>query len=352
MRRCSAQTTDLRITVPTRTASLPRSPTFRSGRAPHRGGRGSTRASGSSILGTTSSMAPPPAPVPTTRCSSMPGWQCNATKIRGDVVMKRFWVAGIASVALIAATGGMGQAADLPVKAPAAVPVAAPVVNWSGFYVGGHAGLAASRLRYSVGIPDGDCTSSVCEDFRFTPTSFIGGGQIGFQSQVEKWVFGIEGTWSGLDLHQSKASIVDPTSLRSIKIDDIATVNARFGYAGWERVLVYAKAGYATARIGVHLVEGPVGIVSDVTGDVTSWRNGWTLGAGVEYMPWQNLVLGVEFDFYNFAFDTKSPALFSDGTPSFQIWGSNADIYAVTARLSYLFNWGKGKAPAGVAAKY
>jgi hypothetical protein len=33
-------------------------------------------------------------------------------------------------------------------------------------------------------------------------------------------------------------------------------------------------------------------------------------------------------------------------------WGSNADVYAVTARLSYLFNWGKGKAPAVVAAKY
>jgi hypothetical protein len=32
--------------------------------------------------------------------------------------------------------------------------------------------------------------------------------------------------------------------------------------------------------------------------------------------------------------------------------GSNADVYAVTARLSYLFNSGKGKAPAVVAAKY
>jgi outer membrane immunogenic protein len=277
-----------------------------------------------------------------------------------DMVMKKLRLGTIAAVVLI--VGGQAQAADLPVKAPA-VPVAAPVLNWSGFYVGAHAGLAWSRLVFSVGIPDGDCVAigggSACEDFRFTPNSFIGGGQVGFQSQVEKWVFGIEGTWSGLNLHQADVSVLDPTSSRSIKIDEIATVNARFGYAGWERVLVYAKAGYATGRIGVHLVEGTgaaslcaCGLAPGVTGDVRNWRNGWTLGAGVEYMPWQNVVLGLEFDFYNFAFDTKSPVLFSDGVNTFQIWGSNADVYAVTARVSYLFNWGKGKAPAVVAAKY
>jgi outer membrane immunogenic protein len=270
-----------------------------------------------------------------------------------DMVMRKLWLGTIAAVVLIA--GVQAQAADLPVKAPA-VPVAVPVVNWSGFYVGGHAGIAWSRLVFSVGIPESDCpppdNTVTCEDFRFTPTSFIGGGQVGFQSQVEKWVFGIEGTWSGLNLHQTDVSILDPTSSRSIKIDEIATVNARFGYAGFERVLLYAKAGYATARIGVHLTEGAGSIVPDVTGDVRNWRNGWTLGAGAEYMPWQNVVLGLEFDFYNFAFDTKSPVLFSNGVDTFQIWGSNADVYAVTARLSYLFNWGKGKAPAAIAARY
>jgi outer membrane immunogenic protein len=267
--------------------------------------------------------------------------------------MKRFWVAGIASVALIAATGGMGQAADLPVKAPAAVPVAAPVVDWSGFYIGGHAGVAWSRDIFDFDIEDPDCAFS-CETFRFSPASFIGGGQIGFQSQVEKWVLGIEATWSALDLHQSKASVLDPTSFRSVKIDDIATVGARFGYAGWERTLIYIRAAYATARIGVHGLEGPDNTsetATGVTADWRGWRSGWNMGAGIEYMPLPNLVLGVEFNFYNFAFDTKQPILFSDGVREFEIAGSEADVFAVTARLSYLFNWGKGKAPV-VAAKY
>jgi outer membrane immunogenic protein len=263
------------------------------------------------------------------------------------MVMRRFCIGTIAAVALIAA--GEAQSADVPLKVPPTVPIAIPTVNWSGFYIGGNVGVATSSLKFSVGIPDGGCGTE-CEDFRFSPTSFTGGGQIGFQSQVDQWVFGIEGTWSGLDLHASQQSILDPSSSRSIKVDEIATVDARFGYAGWQGVLLYAKAGYATGRIGVHLVEGSVGAVPNVTGDVTDWRNGWTMGAGIEYMPWQNLIVGVEFDYYNFAFDTASPALFNDGTPSFQIWGSNANVYAVTARLSYLFNW--GKPPAAVVARY
>jgi outer membrane immunogenic protein len=267
--------------------------------------------------------------------------------------MKRFWVSSIASVALFSVADGAGHAADLPVKAPAAVPVAAPVVNWSGFYIGGHAGVAWSREIFDFDIPDSACDTSLCETFHFTPASFIGGGQIGFQSQVEKWVLGIEATWSALDLHQSKASVLDPTSFRSVKIDDIATVGARFGYAGWERTLIYIRAAYATARIGVHAEEGALntsGALPGATGDWRGWRSGWNMGAGIEYMPWQNLVLGIEFNFYNFAFDTKQPILFSDGT-EFEIAGSEADMFAVTVRLSYLFNWGKGKAPV-VAAKY
>jgi outer membrane immunogenic protein len=266
--------------------------------------------------------------------------------------MNRFWIGGIAALALLSATGGGGQAADLPVKAPA-VPVAAPVVNWSGLYVGGHVGGVWSRDIFDLDIEDPDCGFS-CETFRFTPASFIGGVQIGLQSQVEQWVFGVEATWSGLDLHQTKSSVLDPASLRSVKIDDIATIGPRFGYAGVEHTLIYIRAAYATARIGVHAVEGGLRLTSDtaagVFGDWRGWRNGWNMGAGIEYMPWPNLVLGIEFNFYNFAFDTKQPIVFSDGVREFEIAGSEADVFAVTARLSYLFNWGKGKTP--VVAKY
>jgi outer membrane immunogenic protein len=256
------------------------------------------------------------------------------------MVMNRLWLGTIAAAALVASGGA--QAADLPVKAPPAAPVAAPVINWSGFYIGGHAGIAWSRDLLTFNVPD---VTGSSEDFRFTPSSFIGGGQVGFQSQVEKWVFGIEGTWSGLDLHGSRQSVLLPdTTLVSLKIDDIATVVGRFGYA-WDHAMFYAKAGYAAARVDIHGFD----TVTLATGDDRAWRSGWTLGAGIEYMVVPSVVLGLEFDFYNLQFDNKQAVGFSDGT-TFQISGTNADIFAVTARLSYLFNW--GKTPAAVVAKY
>ena len=260
------------------------------------------------------------------------------------MVMKRFWLGTVAAIALVA--GGGAQAADLPVKAPPVPPVAAPIMDWSGFYFGGHAGIAWSRDVFIFNIPDVDnCDTGACEDFRFTPSSFIGGGQVGFQSQVEKWVFGIEGTWSGLNLHGSRQSVLLPgPTLVSLKIDEIATVAARFGYA-WDHAMFYAKAGYAAVRLGIHSFDTD----TLVTGDDRGWRSGWTLGAGIEYMVLPSIVLGLEFDFYNLEFDNRLPIGFSDGT-AFQISGSNASIYAVTARLSYLFNW--GKTPAAVVAKY
>jgi len=274
--------------------------------------------------------------------------------------MKHLWLGTIAVVALIA--GGEAQAADIPVtKAPPAAPVAAPVANWSGVYIGGNAGFAWSRelFNFNTGAPpDPGCAPPTldvpdtlsCEDFRFTPSSFIGGGQIGIQQQYGSVVFGVEGTWSGTDLHQTDESALFPGSFRSIKINEIATATFRFG-AVWEQALIYAKGGFATARVGIHSVEGPNNplIAAGVTGDVTRWNGGWNLGAGIEYMPWPNFVLGVEFDFYNLQFDTKFPLHLSDGS-LFQISGSDASIYAITARLSYLFNW--GKAPAAVVAKY
>jgi hypothetical protein len=49
--------------------------------------------------------------------------------------MKGRWFAGVAIAALMAANPT--RAADLPLKAP---PPAVAAWDWSGFYVGGHAG--------------------------------------------------------------------------------------------------------------------------------------------------------------------------------------------------------------------
>ena len=46
----------------------------------------------------------------------------------------------------------------------------------------------------------------------------------------------------------------------------------------------------------------------------------------------------MKFDYYNFKFDHNS-ILATDGTLG-NIFDSHANVYAVTARASWLFNWG------------
>jgi outer membrane immunogenic protein len=239
--------------------------------------------------------------------------------------MKKLAIA-IGAIALI---GTPVLAADLnkPVyKAPPPAP--APLWSWSGCYIGGNVGGAWSRDSYTFTNDTG-----IVEDFSFNPSSFIGGGQVGCNYQfTSNWVLGIEGTWSGTDLHQANESTILPLRFRGIKIDEIATVTGRLGYT-WDRWMLYGKGGWADVRVNTTSINQ----LDGVTGDTSGWESGWTAGGGLEYAPWLNIVLGVEFDYYHVDFNRSST--FSIGTP-LSITNGRADIYAVTARASWLFNWG------------
>jgi outer membrane immunogenic protein len=235
--------------------------------------------------------------------------------------MKKLLLDGLAGLALL--VGGGAQAADMAVKTPVPAPA---YIDWSGFYVGGHAGFAASSVPFTFTDDLGNP-----EDLRFSPMSYIGGGQLGGQWQFDKWVMGFEGTWSGLNLNQTVASTVTPGELHSLTINELATATVRFG-ATWDRALFYAKAGYAAARVSIHSVD----TVAGLTADNAKWRGGWTAGAGVDYMVWENVLVGAEFDYYNINFDNTN-GTYSDGVTPFSVSSSNGNIYAIMARASYLF---------------
>jgi outer membrane immunogenic protein len=252
-------------------------------------------------------------------------------RTRRKIAMKNLLRGAIAGLVLIAS--GTARAADVSAAPVLKAPPAAPAIaNWSGLYVGGHAGGAFSREVMTFTDDTG-----LAEDFRFSPRSFIGGGQIGIQQQWDHILFGVEGTWSGLDLQQTHTSALVAGRTVSFKLDELATGAGRLGYA-WDQTLVYAKAGYAAARVGVHSTDTSFDGVpgSVVFGDRHSWRRGYILGAGLEYKALANFILGVEFDFYNFQFDGAGS--FNSGT-RFALSGTNGDIYSITARASYLFNF-------------
>jgi opacity protein-like surface antigen len=91
----------------------------------------------------------------------------------------------LASVALFAVCVSLtARAADLPVKAPPALP---PPYNWSGFYLG--ANLGGAWTSGSLPIPGNNLYGGI--------TEFIGGVQAGYNFQAGSLLLGVEGDFDG-----------------------------------------------------------------------------------------------------------------------------------------------------------
>ena len=239
----------------------------------------------------------------------------------------------LASAALAAQIASPALAADWPVMAPsyeAVLPPPAVYSWWTGCYLGGNVGGAWGRPHYTHD------DSVAVESFEFTPVGVIGGGQFGCQYQWNSLVFGLEGTWSWANVQQHQPSTLPatvtglPNRDRSIEISQIGTVTARLGYA-WDRTMLYAKGGWAGVRTSARAVDLATGTFSDFT----DWSNGWTVGVGLEHVPWQNIVLGVDANVYGgITFDHAGRD--NVGRP-IRFFNSDATIYAITVRASYLF---------------
>jgi outer membrane immunogenic protein len=128
-------------------------------------------------------------------------------------------------------------AADLPVKALA--PLA--YYDWSGAYVGVHAGLGGGMK---------DWTDST---FDYAARGFLAGGQIGINKQIASFVFGLEldGSWANIGGSQNilfggpLLGGLETTTANS-RIDGLVTFAGRAGLAA-DRWFVFAKGGLAGA---------------------------------------------------------------------------------------------------------
>jgi outer membrane immunogenic protein len=125
---------------------------------------------------------------------------------------------GIAVAAALGFLAGPASAADMPVKAPP--PVVMPALyNWSGFYIGPEGGAIMGQrteLKFLSGGPSiflcivGDpCPpfnafgSNVGEDFGHPLHGGFVGGEVGFNWQFGRWIFGIEGDGAWAELEEA-----------------------------------------------------------------------------------------------------------------------------------------------------
>jgi len=100
----------------------------------------------------------------------------------------------------------------------------------------------------------------------------------------------------------------------------------------WDRVLLYGVGGYAAAHTNFTVFDPAF----NATFNATDWRSGATAGAGLDYMVWQNIVLGIRGDWYRF--DANRNGLDSTGVAD-SLTNGHTDVWAVTGRVDFLFNW-------------
>ena len=237
--------------------------------------------------------------------------------------MKRTFVVGAA----IAAFGfvSAASAADMPAKAPIyKAPIAAPVYNWTGIYVGINGGGGWGReswLDNNGFIPGID----------FRPQGGVFGGQAGFRWQWNQFVFGVEGTWDWTDLRDT-ITFTGGGEAEKFKVKSLYTATGQAGWA-WDRWLAYVKGGWAGASTNFDFVfTGSPTIASQPQN-----ANGWTIGGGIDYAIWQNVILGVEYDHFDLKYDPFIAAFNTGGAPLVVTNTSRLTIDQVVARLSYKF---------------
>jgi opacity protein-like surface antigen/outer membrane protease len=215
---------------------------------------------------------------------------------------------GTALAALLSSTSGL--AADLmPVKAS---PAALPPASWTGFYIGGHIGMARGESR--VGDPFG---TSIFGDDVATP-GFLGGATVGYNWQMGAFVLGIEGDFSLADINGTNTCFAFSgtyvSSNCAAKTDWFATITGRVGHVigAGGRTLVYGKGGVAFARdrldvsVNNQFVGGGIPPATTHAGSATA--TGWTLGIGIEHALTPAWSVKAEYDYLDFGrFDAANP---------------------------------------------
>ena len=234
------------------------------------------------------------------------------------------------SIGLLAMGLTSASAADLrrpaPVYQPPPPRVVIPIFNWTGCYIGGHAGGLWISREFVDRTPGGPFFDRADHDV----SGWLGGVQAGCDYQFAGgWVIGIQGDYAWTDADGSHVSLLSPDFTFRSQVKSLASVTGRIGYA-WDRFLGYAKGGGAWERDEFSFTNGVF------IGTVSNTRSGWTIGIGAEYAFANYLTGFIEYNFYDFGSRDLS---FVGTTPA--VFGVDETKSVLKAGLNFRFNgWG------------
>ena len=177
---------------------------------------------------------------------------------------------------------------------------AADVHDWTGFYVGGHAGTVMARYKAGGrGLFDGDIMVDEVKD-----SAFIGGVTLGYNHQLTNHVLvGLEADFGIMGISkrvEGTPTFDDTDNFARMKQGFYMDLTGRLGHSCGS-ILFYGKAGLVLSRIKLEAADIDRGRID--LGDFTSvskTRAGYTVGGGVEYAVTSAMSIKAEYRFMDF----------------------------------------------------
>jgi outer membrane immunogenic protein len=252
--------------------------------------------------------------------------------------MKKFLLA----LTAVAAMTGAASAADLAARPYVKAPMAAPVANWTGFYIFGGAGGGLWAADQHV---QNTTTGTVLTiDQRQGGSGWFGTVGAGYDWQFSgTWVAGIfaDGQFGSI-----KGTLQDPLGglTGTQKLEDSWAVGARLGWLVAPNVLSYVNGGYTGAHFGTTNFTNLAGVPQGI--HLNSYnRNGWFVGGGVEnslsFFGISSPGWFMKTEYRSAFYNAKTNSELFDGTNvavgrdlRFNNWNQT-----ISTSLVYRFNW-------------
>ena len=243
------------------------------------------------------------------------GRQLNQHQLQAGFSYKFDSFGPLATATAASANAAPARAADLP-------PPLVPVITWTGPTLGGQIGYAwGDNIGSAIyATPDGlsgeDALGNIAQ-------GVIGGAHVGYNTQIEQWVIGVEGTLDGTNLvnrpslgvHGSAGSNAAGNTVCGC-LSGIVQSNiqgAILGRAGFvfDRLLIYGTGGVAfggfSSELGIAAGSNPDEIFYADSLKHSTTRTGWTAGGGVEYALNNNWSIRAEYRYSDFGYLKDAP---------------------------------------------
>ncbi|UAK22827.1 outer membrane protein [Sphingomonas nostoxanthinifaciens] len=267
------------------------------------------------------------------------------------------------AVAAGATTAAFAQMADQTAPASdASAPVASTGMasdapSWAGIYAGLHGGYGfdngrkisnvGSTPNNAVALSSGIRTSELGQN----RSGALGGGQLGYNFQRGKLIFGGEGDFSYMDSRGTSVyrglgvtGVAAPGRRTLVKsqLDWMGSVRARAGYALSDQGFVYATGGYAFGKVkGRAEFDGDSDSTVNYAGSHKYTAQGWIGGLGGEFRPfnqgvWRKISFGAEATYYDLG-KSSIYALQTGTQPGFYRLGVATRGYNGVVKINYHF---------------